>query len=334
MSKTTRVALTLLAVFTLSACENKVNNPAQTGAQAQAPDKAAEADANKAPSAEEQGAAKAPTMEAPKAAADDPFAAPADVAAPPADAPKSEGGVWSKVLKAGSEDKKPAETDIVEVHYTGWTTDGKMFDSSVQRGQSIKFPLNAVIPGWREGVKLMSIGEKRRIWIPEELAYKGQMGAPQGMLVFDIELLKIITPPKIETPEDVAAPPKSATLQKSGIHSRVLTKGTGKAHPTDASMVKVHYSGWTTDGKMFDSSVQRGEPTSFPLGRVIPGWREAVKLMVVGEKSRFWIPEEMAYKGVPGAPQGMLVFDIELLEINEPTGAGPAGHGAHDGHGH
>ncbi len=77
------------------------------------------------------------------------------------------------------------------VHYTGWTTDGKMFDSSVVRGQPASFPLNQVIRGWTEGLRLMVEGEKRRLWIPEKLAYGGRAGAPQGMLVFDVELISI-----------------------------------------------------------------------------------------------------------------------------------------------
>jgi hypothetical protein len=92
--------------------------------------------------------------------------------------------------------------------------------------------------------------------------------------------------------------------------------------------VKVHYTGWTTDGKMFDSSVTRGQPITFPLDSVIPGWTDGLQVMVVGEKTRFWIPEELAYKGKPGRPQGMLVFDVELIEIdpkdrrvNDRTGA-------------
>ena len=59
----------------------------------------------------------------------------------------------------------------------------------------------------------------------------------------------------------------------------------------------------------------RGEPTTFPLNRVIPGWTEGVQLMVVGEKRRFWIPENLAYGGAAGAPKGMLVFDVELIEF-------------------
>ena len=83
--------------------------------------------------------------------------------------------------------------------------------------------------------------------------------------------------------------------------------------PRADQQVTVHYTGWTTDGKMFDSSVVRGEPTTFPLNGVIRGWTEGVQLMVEGEKTRFWIPEALAYKGQAGAPQGMLVFDVELL---------------------
>ena len=121
--------------------------------------------------------------------------------------------------------------------------------------------------------------------------------------------------PTPSTPPDVAAPPADATTTESGLAYRVLTPGTGTEHPTRMSRVTVHYSGWTTDGKMFDSSVQRGEPSSFGLTQVIPGWTEGVQLMVVGDKTRFWIPEELAYRGMEGRPQGMLVFDIELLAI-------------------
>jgi peptidylprolyl isomerase len=97
----------------------------------------------------------------------------------------------------------------------------------------------------------------------------------------------------------------------------VLQKGTGKVHPLPTNRVTVHYTGWTTDGKMFDSSVTRGQPTTFGLNQVIKGWTEGVQLMVVGEKTRFWIPAELAYgtNPRPGAPSGMLVFDIELMNI-------------------
>jgi peptidylprolyl isomerase len=82
--------------------------------------------------------------------------------------------------------------------------------------------------------------------------------------------------------------------------------------------VTVHYSGWTPDGKMFDSSVTRDEPASFRLSNVIKGWTEGVQLMAVGDKTRFWIPGNLAYGDKPtrpGAPAGMLVFDIELISF-------------------
>jgi hypothetical protein len=117
--------------------------------------------------------------------------APADVAGPGADTEVTGSGIASKVLNPGSGKVKPKLTDTVSVHYTGWTTDGKAFDSSVARGAPATFPLNRVIPGWSEGVQLMTVGEERRFWIPGHLAYDGRRGAPQGMLVFDVELLSI-----------------------------------------------------------------------------------------------------------------------------------------------
>lgn len=119
----------------------------------------------------------------------------------------------------------------------------------------------------------------------------------------------------IEAPPDVAAPPADAIKTPSGLASRVLRNGTGTVHPGPTDSVTVHYTGWTTDGKRFDSSVARGSPATFPLNRVIAGWTEGLQLMVVGEKRRFWIPQNLAYKGQPGPPAGMLVFDVELLGI-------------------
>jgi len=119
----------------------------------------------------------------------------------------------------------------------------------------------------------------------------------------------------IPAPPDVAAPPADATRTPSNLATKVLTPGKGSRHPRPNSRVTVHYTGWTTDGKMFDSSVQRGTPATFGLDQVIAGWTEGVQMMVEGEKRRFWIPESLAYQGAPGAPRGMLVFDVELIKI-------------------
>ena len=120
----------------------------------------------------------------------------------------------------------------------------------------------------------------------------------------------------VPAPPDVAAPPADAARTATGLASKVLTAGHGTRHPRPNSRVTVHYTGWTTDGKMFDSSVTRHEPSSFSLDGVIPGWTQGVQMMVEGEKRRFWIPSALAYDGQPDQPQGMLVFDIELLKID------------------
>src|SRR4051812_42032380 len=121
--------------------------------------------------------------------------------------------------------------------------------------------------------------------------------------------------PSIPAPPDVAAPPADAVRTPTGLASKVLSPGSGTRHPRPNSQVVVHYTGWTTDGKMFDSSVARREPAPMSLDGVIAGWTEGVQMMVVGEKRRFWIPAKLAYEGKDG-PQGMLVFDIELLKID------------------
>ncbi|MFK8082589.1 MAG: FKBP-type peptidyl-prolyl cis-trans isomerase [Granulosicoccus sp.] len=105
----------------------------------------------------------------------------------------------------------------------------------------------------------------------------------------------------------------------SGLQYKVLETGTGSVHPTATDSVKVHYHGTLIDGTVFDSSVDRGEPISFGLNQVIPGWTEGLQLMVEGEKTRLFIPSELAY-GTRAAgkikPGSTLIFDVELIGIN------------------
>jgi FKBP-type peptidyl-prolyl cis-trans isomerase len=235
--------------------------------------------------------------------------APPDVAAPPANATKTASGLATRVLTPGKGTDHPAKEDVVTIHYTGWKSDGTMFDSSVTKGKPASFPVNRVIAGFSEGLQLMVPGEKRRLWIPEALAYKGAR-EPKGNLVFDIELIDIPTHP----PADVKAPPADAKTTPSGLAYKVLREGIGGRHPRSSGQVTVHYTGWTTDGKMFDSSVVRGQPSTFNVDGVITGWTEGLQLMYEGEKARFWIPEKLAYGG-KSTPYGMLVFDVDLIKI-------------------
>jgi FKBP-type peptidyl-prolyl cis-trans isomerase len=109
--------------------------------------------------------------------------------------------------------------------------------------------------------------------------------------------------------------PADAQKTASGISWKLIKAGTGTEHPNAKSLVLVHYTGWTMDGEQFDSSVDRGEPVEYPLNGFIPGWIEGLQLMVKGEKRRFWIPAKLAYETMPDRPQGMLVFDVELLDF-------------------
>lgn len=106
----------------------------------------------------------------------------------------------------------------------------------------------------------------------------------------------------------------------SGLQYVVEKEGTG-AQPTAEDEVTVHYTGRLLDGTVFDSSVNRGEPATFPLNRVIPGWTEGVQLMKEGAKYIFFIPSDLAYgpQGVPNAipPHSTLIFEVELIKVNK-----------------
>ena len=119
---------------------------------------------------------------------------------------------------------------------------------------------------------------------------------------------------KVPAPKDVRKPAKKGTkTTMAGVRYRVLKAGEGKDNPKLSSQVTIHYTGWTTNGRMFDSTLKTGEPATFGLSGLIDGWKDVIQYMVVGDRIRAWIPEKLAYKGKPGRPAGTLVFDIELL---------------------
>ena len=237
----------------------------------------------------------------------------ADVAAPPADATKTASGLATKVLTPGTGKDHPGEGRSRDRPLHGVDDrrqDVRQLGRARQAGHASR--VNRVIPGFSEGLQLMVPGEKRRLWIPEALAYKGATRTEGHAGVRRRADRRCPT----RAPADVKAPPADAKKTASGL--AYTSAAAGHRRPPSAgrpSQVTVHYTGWTTDGKMFDSSVVRGQPATFALDGVIPGWTEGVQLMVEGEKTRFWIPEKLAYKG-KSAPYGMLVFDVELIKID------------------
>lgn len=236
----------------------------------------------------------------------------------------TESGLKYEITEKGT-GEQPQTGDKVTVHYTGFLTDSAKtkFDSSIDRGQPFTFKLGngQVIKGWDEGIALLSVGDKAILSIPSDLAY-GERGAgsvipPNSDLIFEVELISFETPKPI-VPFDVAG--KDTITTESGLKYIIVNEGEG-VNPYASQFVSVDYTGYLLDGTIFDSSIDRGEPIAFPVGKgqVIKGWDEGLMLLNTGAKARLIIPSELAY-GEQGAvgiipPNATLIFDVELLEI-------------------
>ncbi len=240
----------------------------------------------------------------------------------------TESGLKYAVLKPGS-GPAVAKNQQVLVHYTGWLDSGKEFDSSHRRKRPFELIVGRglVIPGWDEGLQGMTAGEKRQLIIPPKLAYGdreigGGLIPANSTLTFEVEMVEIVgTFEPAEKPAKVAE--KDLKTTKSGLKYSVLTEGKGEA-AKKGQLVTVHYTGWLTNGKKFDSSIDRGQSFVFPLGQgqVIPGWDEGVQGMKPGEKRQLVIPAKLGYgdSGTPGGPippNATLVFDVHLIRAEE-----------------
>lgn len=251
---------------------------------------------------------------------------PDDVGKPPDKAIALKSGTKKLVVKPGTGKDSPGQADTVNYTYIVWDSDGRMLDTNIGKGKrSANTQPYRQSVGMAEMLMSMTVGERAHFWIDaEKVKQSGATppgGVDHGTLCYEIELgqlTKAAHPPP-PAPADVAKPPADAKKTAKGTYYKLLDPGPGKdpRHPTDKDTVKVNYTGWTTDGRMFDSSFLRGEPAQFSLKSVIPGWSDGIPLMTVGQKMRFWIPKELAYKGQAGKPEGMLVFDVELVELPE-----------------
>jgi len=231
-------------------------------------------------------------------------------------------GLAYVVLKPGTGSQRPTTGDAVRVHYIGWSADGKVLADTITRGRPATFPVRKLIPGVVEALGQMTLGEKRRIWVPPELGFKDSSEMPEGTLVYEFELLDILEPPP--TPANLVDPDPEARWTRTGLAWRVLQEGRGDRRPRPEDTVKVHYTVWSSDGELTDSTILRGHPDTLSVDRTVPGVAEGLQQMVEGEKRRLWLPERLGYEGMTGAPQGQLVFDVELLEIVDQPDVPPS----------
>ncbi len=220
-------------------------------------------------------------------------------------------------LKPGNGRSPADEQRIVRTLTDAWQSDGKQVSNAILDGLDTNqvFELRRQLPILAKALESTPVGGKRRWWISKDLIPENPiLGSFDHMI--DIEVVDIVDP--LPAPGDVRAIPNDATVSENGIGYKVLVAGDG-AHPTLQDDIEVHYSGWQTNGHMFDSSRLRMRTNTFPLGKLIQGWQEALPLMQVGEQARIWIPGALAYdnrEDRPFAPKGMLVFDVELVSIN------------------
>lgn len=227
------------------------------------------------------------------------------------------------VFNKKGDGKKAEAGKKVKVHYTGKLMDGKVFDSSRERGEPIAFELGSgmVIPGWEEGIALLQVGDQATFVIPPDLAY-GARGAggvipPNATLIFEVELIDVVEVPKPE-PFDVEG--KKIEKTPEGLQYIVVSENLNGTQAYANKQVSVHYTGYLENGKIFDSSISRGEPFSFTLGagQVIKGWDIGIRLMKTGDKLRLIIPPSLGYGAqdmgsIP--PNSTLIFDVELINV-------------------
>jgi peptidylprolyl isomerase len=251
---------------------------------------------------------------------------PADVSMPPADAERDPSGVARKILARGTGTAHPPPDAFVDLKYAGWERNGRQFEGMGPGSPPRRFDMKELAPGLSQELQRMVEGDKRRIWVPAALAYAKRTdfaNAPKGDMTFEVELVRIV--PRPPAPPDLKAPPKEAKTTKSGLVYLVLTKGKGKRHPVDETRAEVIYTGWQPDGKMFQTSIAAGDTATVRVKLLPPGWREAMKLMVEGDKWRLWLTGKLGFGELaPGAenlpfgpPAGPVVYEVELVKIVE-----------------
>jgi FKBP-type peptidyl-prolyl cis-trans isomerase len=238
---------------------------------------------------------------------------PPDVAAPPPTAVRTASGLATVVLTPGTGLVHPTPFDFALFRFVGWKSSGELFGASslAPLGPPVRSRVNdGGIPGLSEGLQLMVVGEKRRLWIPARLA-SAPSAEPRPSLVMDVELVALTPAPSApQVPEDAAAPPKSAQRTPSGLYWRFVAVGS-HGGPKPDSVVIYNATIWTRSGKLMASSIPEGEPEKGIVSGLPPPLDEAIQLMAVGDTIRIWFDEK---QGAP--PGGPYVADLELISFD------------------
>jgi len=235
----------------------------------------------------------------------------------------TDSGLKYSIVTEGDGAGRPEMGDTVVVHYTGTLEDGTKFDSSRDRGQPARFKLGQVIPGWNEGLQLMSKGARFNFTIPSDLGY-GDRGSPPKIpggatLLFDVELIEFIVGPK--PPKFVEGNPANQQTTESGIVWEVLDEGDG-ANPGPDDTCELHFAFWTTDGQLLDATQMREQSMKASCSQMgLKFLKEAPQLMKAGSRCRFEVPAELAFgdRAMPGLePGSKTIWEIQLLDVVEP----------------
>jgi FKBP-type peptidyl-prolyl cis-trans isomerase len=248
-------------------------------------------------------------------------AVPADVATAPSDAEKTATGLAMKIVTRGTGKLHPKPNDCVRIRYAAWTRSGEKVGASTDDEGGELDCLRGMTPGLAEAVAKMVVGEQRRLWIPEALAFPvdpndDDQPRRKADLTYDLTLLTILSAPA--TPRALKhASPKARKLP-SGVALEIVKRGSGQAHPDASQQLTMHLSCWTTDGALHESTKFGGKPLSYRIAELVPGLAEAVQQLVVGDVARAWIPAALAYGNKPkrrSQPAGNLVYEIELVGL-------------------
>ncbi len=237
-------------------------------------------------------------------------------------------GLRYALIREGEGEGPGSAMDHVQVHYTGWLTDGRKFDSSHDRGDPVTFACNGVIQGWTEGLQLMKPGSKYKFVIPGNLAYgpggRPPLIGPNATLVFDVELIEVtrrVTLPEFQMPSDgdlIQGPVE-------GLRYQILKQGTGERTIRRNDQLMIHFSGWIDDGTLIDTSAGQPAPIPVTCGDLESAGFNILAagcaIMHEGDLAQFVMPASLAFNRVPEAvsEDALVIYRVEIITVN----AGP-----------